>query len=142
MTGEPASRTVLDDGQIRHLELIQAVVARMGNNSFLIKGWALTLMGALLAFAAGNESRTVAATGFVPIVAFWLLDGYFLYKERLFRRLYDKVRRPGSGIEPFSLDASAGAERAGALRAAGSLTVALFYGGLALAQLIALVVLF
>ncbi|MGX1673584.1 hypothetical protein [Streptomyces sp. NPDC055400] len=141
MTGEPASRTVLDDGQIRHLELIQAVVARLGNNSFLIKGWALTLMGALLAFAAGNGSRTVAATGFVPIVAFWLLDGYFLYKERLFRRLYDKVRRPGGGIEPFSLDASAGAERAGTLRAAGSLTVALFYGGLALAQLIALVVL-
>ncbi|MGW6400678.1 hypothetical protein [Streptomyces sp. NPDC055134] len=141
MTAEPASRTVLDDGQIRHLELIQAVVARMGNNSFLIKGWALTLMGVLLAFAAGNGSRTVAATGFVPIVAFWLLDGYFLYKERLFRRLYDKVRRPGSDIEPFSLDASAGAERAGALRAAGSLTVALFYGGLALAQLIALFVL-
>ncbi|MFF1353365.1 hypothetical protein [Streptomyces sp. NPDC058297] len=141
MTAEPASRTVLDDGQIRHLELIQAVVARMGNNSFLIKGWALTLMGALLAFAAGNASRTVAATGFVPIVAFWLLDGYFLYKERLFRRLYDKVRRPGGDIEPFSLDASGGAERAGALRAAGSLTVALFYGGLALAQLIALVVL-
>ncbi|MFE4250186.1 hypothetical protein ACFRU3_11855 [Streptomyces sp. NPDC056910] len=70
MTGEPESRTVLDDGQKRHRELIQTVAARMGNNSFLIKGWALTLMGALLAFAAGNESRTVAAAGFVPIVAF------------------------------------------------------------------------
>lgn len=75
VTGEPASRTVLDDGQIRHLELIQTVAARMGNNSFLIKGWALTLMGALLAFAAGNESRTVAATAFVPIVTFCCSTG-------------------------------------------------------------------
>jgi len=141
VTGEPTGRTALDDGRIRHLELIQAVIARMGNNSFLIKGWALTLMGALLAFAAGNGSRTVAATGFVPIVAFWLLDGHFLYKERLFRRLYDRVRRPGGDIEPFSMDASAGAEPAGTLRAAASLTVALFYGGLALAQVIVLIVL-
>ncbi|MFF2502701.1 hypothetical protein ACFVTY_04830 [Streptomyces sp. NPDC058067] len=139
MTGEPTRRTALDDGQIRHLELIQAVVSRMGNNSFLIKGWALTLMGALLAFAAGNGSRTAATTGFVPIVAFWLLDGYFLYKERLFRRLYDRVRQAGGDIEPFSMDASGGAQRGGTLRAAGSLTVALFYGGLALAQAIVIV---
>ncbi|MEU6657763.1 hypothetical protein [Streptomyces sp. NPDC046821] len=140
MTAEPVPRAALDDGQIRHLELIQTVVARMGNNSFLIKGWALTLMGALLAFAAQNGSRTIATTGFVPIVAFWLLDGYFLYKERQFRRLYDRVRRSGAEVEPFSMDASAGAERAGTLRAAGSLTVALFYGGLALAQGIVLLV--
>ena len=39
---------VLDDGRIKHLELIQMVVARMGNNSFLIKGWSLTVTGALL----------------------------------------------------------------------------------------------
>ena len=29
---------------IRHLELIQAIVNRMGSNSFLLKGWSMALV--------------------------------------------------------------------------------------------------
>ncbi|QJT00106.1 hypothetical protein G9272_07260 [Streptomyces asoensis] len=128
----------LDDGRIRHLELIQTIVARMGNNSFLIKGWSLTVTGALLAYAVGNDKDSVALVSFLPVVAFWLLDGYFLYQERLFRRLYDRVRRQDASVEPFAMDVTPGREEAGILRAAVSPTVSGFYGGLVLALAFAL----
>ncbi|ANB09203.1 hypothetical protein SAM40697_5247 [Streptomyces ambofaciens] len=129
---------VLDEGRIAHLELIQTIVARMGNNSFLIKGWSLTISGALLAFAVGNDDASVAVVSFVPIVAFWFLDGYFLYQERLFRRLYDRVRRPETAVEPFAMDVAPGREPAGVAKAAVSPTLSLFYGGLVMAQAFAL----
>ncbi|WP_019071144.1 hypothetical protein [Streptomyces hokutonensis] len=133
------NRLRLDDNRIRHLELIQTIVARMGNNSFLIKGWSLTVTGALLAYAAGNGKSSVAVVSFVPVLAFWLLDAYFLYQERLFRRLYDRVRRPENPIEPFAMNLAPGQESAGVLKAAVSPTLAFFYGGLALGLVFALV---
>lgn len=44
-----------------------------------------------------------AGLAFFPILAFWILDGYFLRQERLFRRLYDEVRRPPTKVD-FSMD--------------------------------------
>lgn len=129
---------MLDEARIRHLELIQTIVTRMGNNSFLIKGWSLTVTGALLAYAVGNDESGIALVSLVPVLAFWLLDGYFLYQERLFRRLYDRVRKPDAGIEPFAMDVAPGREEAGVLKAAVSPTIASFYGGIVLAQVFAL----
>ena len=141
--GEPMAAgdgPVLDDGRIKHLELIQMVVARMGNNSFLIKGWSLTVTGALLAFAVRADDRAVGAVSLVPVLAFWLLDGYFMYRERLYRRLYDRVRRPEVAVEPFAMDVEPGRERAGVAKAAFSPTPVCFYGGLLVAQVFALLV--
>ena len=28
----------------------------------------------------------------IPILGFWILDGYFLWQERLFQKIYDEVR--------------------------------------------------
>ncbi|WP_406155722.1 hypothetical protein [Streptomyces canus] len=135
MSADDQSR--LDDDRIRHLELIQTIVARMGNNSFLIKGWSLTVTGALLAYAVGNDKGSIALVSFLPVLAFWLLDGYFLYQERLFRRLYDRVRRRDTSVEPFAMDVTPGREEAGVLRAAVSPTLSGFYGGLVLALVFA-----
>jgi hypothetical protein len=32
--------------KIKHLEMIQAVISRLANNSFLLKGWSITLVSA------------------------------------------------------------------------------------------------
>jgi hypothetical protein len=98
--GEPS----LGDRQIKHLEFVQAVITRLANNSFLMKGWALTVAGLIFGFAADRGSWQIAAAGILPVAAFWGLDAYFLRQERLFRRLYDAVRRSEPGIEPFSMD--------------------------------------
>jgi len=89
-----------------HLEMIQAIINRMSGNSFLLKGWSVVLVSALFAFAAGDSERLFVYLACFPTVAFWILDGYFLWKERLFRRLYDRVRTMPEADVDFSMDTS------------------------------------
>lgn len=76
----------------KHLEFIQNIITRMSQNSFLIKGWTITLVSALFALAAKDSNQKFVLVAYFPNVIFWLLDSYYLYQERLFRKLYDKVR--------------------------------------------------
>lgn len=78
---------------VKHLELIQAVVTRLASNSFFIKGWALTIAAASFGFAVNRVDWRVAALGAVVVLGFWVLDSYYLRQERLFRHLYNHVRR-------------------------------------------------
>src|SRR6266511_2455864 len=91
------SHQPLGDAQVKHLEFIQAVIGRLANNSFLMKGWALTVAGLIFGFTSKRGSWRIAAAAFLPVAAFWGLDAYFLRQERLFRRLYDAVRRSDPG---------------------------------------------
>ena len=79
---------------IRHLEMVQVVIERMARNSFLLKGWAVTLVAASLWLAArgGISAFYTGALVIVLVISFWGLDGYFLRQERLFRKLYDSIR--------------------------------------------------
>jgi len=80
------------DKKIKHLEFIQAVISRMAGNSFLIKGWSIALVAASFALAAKDTNINYIFVAYFPILIFWLLDGYFLWQERLYRDLYDRVR--------------------------------------------------
>jgi hypothetical protein len=75
-----------------HLLTIQAVIARLGVNSFLLKGWSVTLICALFALAADKSDHRFGYIALMPCFIFWSLDAYFLWQERLFRRLYDLDR--------------------------------------------------
>jgi hypothetical protein len=122
--------------QIKHLEFIQAVVARLGNGSFLIKGWTLTLVAAFFGLSTDKLSWRLAATALVPIIGFWLLDAYFLRQERLFRRLYDDVRVLGGSVPPFSMDTRPYAAEVKSLRVATSMTMVSVYGTLIVLDLV------
>jgi hypothetical protein len=93
-----------DDAQIKHLEFVQAVITRLANDSFLMKGWALTVAGLLFGFAVDQGNWRIAAAALLPVTGFWGLDAYFLRQERLFRKLYDAVRVSNSPVEPFSMN--------------------------------------
>lgn len=74
---------------IKYLELIQSVISRLASNSFLIKGWTITIaLAGLGAFEANKNAFFLALIIFSTSI-FWLLDGYYLRKERLFRKLYE-----------------------------------------------------
>ena len=89
----------------KHLELIQGVVNRLSTNSFLLKGWSVVLISALFALSAPNSNVSFVFVAYFPAVVFWGLDGYFLWQERLYRALYDHVRkRDPDGID-FSMHA-------------------------------------
>jgi hypothetical protein len=95
----------IDPGRLKHLEMLQQVITRMAGNSFLVKGWSITLISALLAFAAKDKISIMAWVAILPWLAFWMLDGFFLHQERLFRRLFDHYRaQPQDTATDFSMD--------------------------------------
>ncbi|GGV23996.1 hypothetical protein GCM10010182_52930 [Actinomadura cremea] len=122
---------VLSSDQVKHLEFIQAVVTRHANGSFLIKGWTLTLVTALLGLSLNKTDWKLFLSALLPILGFWLLDSYFLRQERLFRRLYDAARVPESTVDLFSMNTAGFSEQVPFPRVAASRTIAGFYGGLA-----------
>ncbi len=79
--------------KIAHLEFIQGVINRMGANSFMLKGWSVTLVAALLALSFATDQKiALIAISFIPVFVFCILDGYYLWQETLFRAVYDSVR--------------------------------------------------
>ncbi len=74
-----------------HLQIIQGVISRMGTNSFVLKGWNVTLVSALFALAAKNSNPLFIIIAILPSLTFWCLDAYYLRQERLFRKLYDEI---------------------------------------------------
>ncbi len=86
------------------MELIQGVVNRLSHNSFLLKGWSVILISAMFALAAKDTQIMFVYLAYFPAIAFWILDGYFLWQERLFRALYNKVRVLDENDIDFSMD--------------------------------------
>ena len=82
----------MPEDTVKHLEFIQNVITRMSGNSFLIKGWMITLVSALFALAAKDADNRYSIITYFIIPAFWLLDSYYLSRERQYRALYDEVR--------------------------------------------------
>jgi len=78
------------DKKHAHLVIIQGVINRLSQNSFLLKGWSVVLIAALFALAAKDSNAMFVYLAYFPLFAFWFLDGYFLWQERLYRNLYDK----------------------------------------------------
>ena len=117
--------------RIEHLKLIQAIVARLGRNSFAIKSTAAAVSAALVAFTASVGSPLAALGGFA-VLSLWLLGARFLRQERSFRHLYDFVRKgptndPGSH-NYFTMDVSSAVRGPDSvLRVAVSLSLSLFY---------------
>ena len=94
------------DKKLKHLELVQGVINRMANNSFMLKGWAVTLVAGIFALAGKDTDKLYFLVAYIPVLVFWGLDAYYLLQERLYRSLYDKVRQTDEGEIDFSLRAT------------------------------------
>ncbi|MFC7863694.1 hypothetical protein ACFU5B_07755 [Streptomyces murinus] len=102
------ARTGSEGEKIKHLEFIQAVIARLGNNSFVIRGWSVTAGGALLALSVQAGKWQIAILAFFIGVGFWALDSSYLRRERMFRLLYGDVALfIPSRVPLFSMDTQA-----------------------------------
>jgi len=94
----------MDEKKLKHLEFIQQIITRMNTNSFLLKGWTVTLVAAIFALAAKDANQKYFIVSYLPIPIFWYLDAFFLSQERKFRKLYDVVRL--KAVIDFSMDTS------------------------------------
>lgn len=97
----------MDENKIRHLEFIQNIIQRMNSNSFQIKGLAVAIITALLSlYAANNEIVDYLLVPIVPTLILWILDGFYLSKERQFIELYNSLIGVGEkeiDIQPFEI---------------------------------------
>ena len=84
---------MVNEDAIKHLEFIQSIINRMACYSFLLKGWTVTIVAALFALAADKADLRFVILALFPVMAFWILDAFYLWQERLFRALYDGVRK-------------------------------------------------
>lgn len=128
----------MKDEKIKQLEFIQNVIIRMAQNSFLLKGWSVTLVSAIFALAAKESNQNYVLISFIPVVMFWILDGYFLSKERQYRDLY-KQACLNPDITDFSMDISHQIREENSWPASfASVTLKIFHGTLFVVVLIAM----
>ena len=90
----------------KHLEFIQATINRMANTSFLLKGWSVTVIAGLFALSTKERQLSLLLLALILTTAFWFLDAFFLWQERLYRELYNHVRKLQEDDIDFSMDAS------------------------------------
>ena len=115
--------------KLKHLDLIQGIINRMASNSFSLKNWTVVLVSALFALAAKNSDTIFISIAFFPVTAFWLLDGYFLRQERLYRKLYDRVRNLEEEDIDFSMNTTDFYHHVDSwLGVCFSITLLIFYG--------------
>lgn len=96
----------MNEKRLKHLELIQGVVTRMGSNLFTLRGWMITLVvGLSVAFLEVGRNELQIILVFVVLI-FWIHDAYFLSLERSYRCMYDKVRKLTEDEIDFSMDIS------------------------------------
>ncbi|NLA26050.1 MAG: hypothetical protein GX878_01495 [Firmicutes bacterium] len=91
--------------------MIQVIINRMAANSFMLKGWAVTLVAAIFALAGKNADQVYFLAAYIPVVVFWGLDSYYLLQERLYRSLYEKVRKIEDAEIDFSMQATTELDR-------------------------------
>jgi hypothetical protein len=95
------SKEELKEFMFKEIKIIQDIIKRMAFNSFLIKGWTITLVAATLLL---NGSKYQIFISYIPLFAFWFLDAYFLRKEKLYRKLYEWVIQHRLETDEFLLD--------------------------------------
>ncbi len=115
---------------MKHLELVQNAVTRMGANSAALKGYCMAIVAALIALAGAIEKPKVLFLGLPIVLVFAVLDAAYLSLERGFRNHYDNLRkRPLDAAPDFHVVASG---QARPIRAFFSWSVAGFYGSAAI----------
>ena len=112
----------------KHIDIIQSTISRMAQNSFIVKGWAVTILRGLFVFLQKNESKSDLFIYITPILFFWVLDSYYLWQERLFRKLYNKIIDDLTSESDLSMDTSTFKENYSFFRTLFSVSELLSYG--------------
>jgi len=79
----------------KEIDLIQDIIKRMSHNSFLVKGWMITIFTTVIILLSGksiqDESIILSASIIFVVISFWYLDAFFIHKEKCYRKLYEYI---------------------------------------------------
>ena len=91
---------------IAHLNMLQAIIARLAGNSAQCKTWCVAIISALFGLAGATKSRSIAETAIIPILVFGFVDAAYLANEKAYRDLYNaiaaKIRGRSYGLADFA----------------------------------------
>ena len=92
----------MPDGKKEYLQMLQEPICRMSTISAIFKGFAATIVAGISAITYSTTNLWVLALSFLPVLAFAILDIYYLQLERKFRFLFEQVRLEKHAID-FSM---------------------------------------
>ena len=79
-------------GKKEYLQMLQEPICRMSTISAIFKGFAATIVASISMIQYENTSVWILGLSFLPVLAFAVLDIYYLKLERKFRFLYEQIR--------------------------------------------------
>ena len=91
----------------KEIDLIQSCITRMAQNSFIVKGWLVTLITVVLTLLPEKiDFGLLCITCAISILCFWFLDAFFLKTEKLYRMKYEWIikNRMNSDAHMFDLN--------------------------------------
>ena len=81
----------MQDGKKEYLQMLQEPICRMSTISAIFKGFAATIVAGISAISYSTTNVWILGLSFLPVLAFAVLDIYYLKLERKFRFLFDQV---------------------------------------------------
>lgn len=76
----------------KEIDLIQSCISRMAQNSFMVKGWFVSIYAVILALLPERVNMLLLCVSLISAnLIFWYLDGFFLRTEKIYRKIYDWV---------------------------------------------------
>ena len=116
-----------------HLGYIQNTIDRMSRNSFQSKAWCITIVSALTALYLTDRNKGCLLIAIVASILFMLLDMYYLYLEKGFRKLYNIVAKINTSetVKDYSMAIPSSYRKiCNYLKSFLSVSTGLFYGAI------------
>lgn len=89
---------------IEQSKMLQAIIARMANQSVEIKKFSITIWSGLMGFGFSTHESSLFGLSVVPVIFLGLLDVYYLHLEKRFRDNFDLLTRILGGFEAYTVD--------------------------------------
>lgn len=94
-----------EDILLKEIDLIQNCIQRMAKNSFVVKGWLVSLFAVIVALLPEKFDITcLSISGFLTVMCFWYMDGFFLKIETLYRWKYEWVIKKRLSCDDYKFD--------------------------------------
>jgi hypothetical protein len=124
--------------RIKHLEMLQSLIARMAGYGASFKSYCITVTTAVIGFAFTLHRPAVAGLALLPVIAFGVADAQYLRVERRFREVFNLVRKESWDTMPsFEINLQSAAAQS-FMSAATSWSIVWFYTPLAVGVLLAI----
>lgn len=82
----------MPDGKKEYLQMLQEPICRMSTISAIFKGFAAAIVSGISAISYETTNVWILTLSFLPVLAFAILDVYYLKLERKLRFLFEQVR--------------------------------------------------